>query len=347
MDLTIGGAIDSSTMKDWLSCPRRYFWRHKLNFAIASRDDDEAQTNESAPERSMALVFGSAIHKGLEAAYRWLKRAQEERSRLDIPWSQACIDGSTQIAIDYFMENTTATEREAEELRTVSKLESLMRYYFQKYPLDNRKIIDVERIDKIAITKQGFASEAAINEGRVKRSDLLCWWVVKMDVVVRTSFGLCVVDHKTTTRLGPTYASKQSPDIQFAGYIAALPILYPGEPVYGAQVDAIRVVKGSSKKRKDGSSPDDPLDNFVRVYTTRNEQELLATHETIVHAVRNILMEEVYPQNPTNCFQYGKCWALQLCQRWPNAPRDGDVHLPPGYTIEIWDPMNEIYAGHR
>jgi hypothetical protein len=152
-----------------------------------------------------------------------------------------------------------------------------------------------------------------------------------MDLLIKWDYGIMPLDHKTTTGMGGNFGAQWNPNVQMAGYIQAAILLYPGESVQGAMINALQVAKTRAEQR--------------RFITTRRPDELAQHHTSLVQWATLIETDTVYPQNTTSCQAYGECPFLELCTRHPNPVGDPTIGVPHGYKEEIWNPITHIEGG--
>jgi CRISPR/Cas system-associated exonuclease Cas4 (RecB family) len=304
--------LDATTLKDYMSCPRKYYWRHERGII---------------PDTiGIALSFGLAVHEGLEHAYKWLKDNPGEE------WTPSIVRESLAAAERTFAEHAMPDLLVTESLRTPGKLLNLMADYFAHYPGEAFEVVDVERAFALGVSRTGFTGAAYSH--KVPDDGRMFSWVGKMDVVVRWPYGLTVIDHKTTKQLGYSFADKWNPDTQMTGYVAALRALYPDEKIHGAMINAIQVAKTKSE--------------VVRVPTTRTEGQLTQFHTSIVAWADRIMEDKVFPMNTQACDMYGACPYRDLCIRYPNPVDNEDIPAAPdGYRVEVWDPHKRLMEGEE
>lgn len=103
--------LDSSKMKCFLECPRKFYWRYCRHLVPV--------------RKSPALAFGRAIH---EALYTWYDRDKNES-----------LKEAAEYAIDIF--HSMWTDIPEDDKRTHEKGEELLRGYFKEYPGEPFKFV--------------------------------------------------------------------------------------------------------------------------------------------------------------------------------------------------------------
>jgi hypothetical protein len=321
--------LDASTLKDYLHCPRRYYWRHIRSWT------------KDVP--ALPLHFGSAVHHGLEHAYKWLQDAQARDPRTNTIVAEV-IEASILEARAYYDANVDPEILATEELRTLGKLDAILTGYFTKHATEPFKVVAVESPFHLTfvggeITGAGWGTpKQAYSAGSIGFA-----WVGRMDLVTKWDYGLITIDHKTTSVMGAGYGNQWSPEVQMGGYITALHHLpgvqNPGIPltaerrthVNGAMINALQVAK--------------TISGLGRFSTTRRPEELAEHAATVVSWANRIAADTTYPQNTTSCNAYGECPYLALCVRHPSpVGKETSIPLEPGYKIDNWSPLDAAEA---
>ena len=116
------------------------------------------------------------------------------------------------------------------------------------------------------------------------------------DMLVDFGGQLFVVDHKSTSVLGPQYFNQFNPNNQMTGYIWAATQL-SGTKVTGAIINAIGVMKTGKTK-------------FEREITSRSPEAIETWKRNVYVEACNIKEHErigFFPQRTQSCTMYGKC----------------------------------------
>jgi hypothetical protein len=214
--------IDNSSLEHFTTCPRQ------AHYSIVRR---LKPTGERVP-----LIFGGIIHKILEARYRactTLHAQTQEVTNVMLATAQREFDKWTPPEDDF---------------RTFSCAVELIRRYEDAYPFEQFEV--VRGLDGSPMIEVPFAiplGEIAINSDftyldlstnqvitrHVKTIKLV--WMGRIDLVYlsENGGGLYVMDHKTTSVMGPSYFSAFTIAHQMYGYAWAV------EQLCGKQVSAV------------------------------------------------------------------------------------------------------------
>lgn len=345
MDFRKTRILDATTLKDYLHCPRRYYWAHVRNW------------KKDMP--AMALHFGIAFHEGMAVLYEWLKRhpgkqfiqglvylsedrlhvyylkkeipADADLDRLDkVP----LVEAAKMVALAHYRLKVGPDELISEAVRTPGKLMELLQEYVDAHPSEpGFTVLEVERPFALGVTADGYTTaefQADDTGGLIIPDDgRLFTWVGKMDLITKWSYGIMPMDHKTTSQLGMTYDEQWNPEVQMGGYVATAGTMFGPDNIYGACINAVQVAKKKEMRR---------------IMTTRTEDQLVQHHTSIVAWAQRIDSEKHFPQNTTACSVYGGCPYLELCRRHPNPVGDETIIRPPEYVEEIWNPVEHIAA---
>jgi len=156
-------------------------------------------------------------------------------------------------------------------------------------------------------------------------------FIGKIDKIIEWDGVLWVVDHKTTSQLGPQFFKSAEPNMQFTGYVWAAKKL--GFDVKGIVLDAVLVAKGllqaSSRAR---------LTPLARFDVYRSQEHLDEWEKTVRWIQSDIrtceVIKEWYP-NFDSCTYYGECPYRKVCLE------DKDVRervIEADYVVDHWDP---------
>jgi CRISPR/Cas system-associated exonuclease Cas4 (RecB family) len=280
-------SMDFSTMSDYLKCRRRGYYRHELNIVPKSP--------------SSALAFGSAFHEAMTSWY--LERDEklameaflESWNRSSAQWSEI----NSQDGI--FGQDFGDDKRNAQNgLR-------ILKEYFRTYQKEPFEIISNEFPFEILLGSDG------------ERSYYLTG---KIDLLVKWGEQILVVDHKTTSQLGPTFFRQFEPSLQIDGYVLA------GKTIFGkcdgALINAVLVAKTKQ--------------TFDRDIFIKTEEDLETyRHEAMEHMYeiwRSRQRGGVPARNTDACTLYGSCPYRELCL----AKGDERV-IQTRYRTEVWNPF--------
>jgi len=153
----------------------------------------------------------------------------------------------------------------------------------------------------------------------------------RMDKIVKWHDAIWVVDHKTSSGLGPTYIKMAEPNLQFDGYVWAARQM--GHQAVGVLVDALLVAKGlldSSQRAR--------LTPLLRYDSYRSDERLKEFLE-IVEGIQGDIAdcEETGKWLPNfgACTQFGECAYRRVCLEEKDFR---EIVLRAEYKEEVWDP---------
>lgn len=248
------------------TCPSLYFLRFKQGWA---------------PRRkSAALGFGGGVHLGLGSFYENEGLPMEKRLQLAV---KAMADGWVPGPVD--------------DYRTLEKAVEVMVLYAKQYPRENFNLVQgpsgplVEVVFTLPLTIGG--TQLFCDDGEPIEYGGIFDGLVDSGGPAAQHY---VLEHKTTSRLGPTYMYQFKPNNQVSGYIWAAGQL-SGKKIAGALVNAICVTSGGKVE-------------FRREITTRTEYDLevwAKDVQTTCSMIRDAERTGKWPRFTKSCTMYGKC----------------------------------------
>jgi len=150
-----------------------------------------------------------------------------------------------------------------------------------------------------------------------------------MDLLVEWNDRLWVVDHKTTSRGGPSYWDQFGPDTQTAGYVYAASLL-AGRPVHGAIINRLLVHK--VKK-----SPDQQFERRPIAYQQWQIDEWYDQQVRTYHEIEVAHEEGFRPRWGQCTNKYGRCEMYDVCR---TSPQNRQRWLEQNYIVDHWDPTD-------
>lgn len=224
-------------------------------------------------------------------------------------------DGNMEMAIKKFEE--THKDTEDETLRTVAIGKKVLEWYAKVYPTEPFEVFGKPEI--------GFTFPIG---------DIM--WGGRIDLPIRWSGDLWVMEHKTTSRLSSYFFHQFELNMQVSSYILALEA-FTGEKVQGCMINAIEPWKELKRPTAKSKKPED---HFARSPIPRLPHQKEQFKETVQQVVRDIKIcsdkDEWYP-NEHSCIWYNrKCPFHQLCHFGEN-PRI----VERDYVVEFWEPYKE------
>jgi len=304
--------ITHSAMQSFKDCRAKYNYRYLQRLVPV--------------EKREALYFGSAVHAGLEAWFRY---------------------GIAEQAIDL------AYSFDEIGLENQCKAAELLRAYIEHWHTEPFEVISIERI-----------FEAPLINPATKYPST--YWTLsgKVDGLVRYENSFYILEHKTTSSIDDAYLGRILIDAQIAIYALALSRELGG-PVVGAIYDilqkpSIRMKKGESEeefearraaliaKSKTGKSSAKQqiaeteaefrerlkesitADNFRREIVKFQPEQLVQMEAELWELAADMRTVKTYYKNTSSCTKYGSpCEYLPLCRC------NGDLALCEGlYTSQ-------------
>jgi hypothetical protein len=267
--------------------------------------------------KSVPLIFGSAIHKGLEAHAH--KKSVNEQ--IQIAKDTAIEDGILETA---------------DSLRNLTSLELCLQAYNVDY------ITRIDKFDPITIDGELMVEKSfrlPFGSAQIDERKVNFWWEGKVDLIanIPSRNGIWIIDHKTTTVMGEKFADDQYRSSQMLGYMWAG--MYMTEharetfpPIQGVIIDAIAIRKRGFECRR--------FELPFAAWAIAEWQE--ETISQLTDKLRQIKVTENFGQaNPTrsSCVgKYGKCDFFEVCNTNPNI-RHKMLMNEGLFTENKWSPL--------
>lgn len=293
--------IDNSSMELFTTCPRQayYYVIRKL------------ELNRSR----IALDFGDRFHFLLETLYK--RHGSSYRTGED---------NANLLALAQQQILPTPED----DYRTTGYLVQAFETYLAQYP--------AERFD-IAITPSG---EPAIEIpfmfplGTIQSGmfgPITVVWTGKIDMGYRSSGRLGIMDHKSTSMMGPQFFAEFEIAHQMYGYTAAAEHIF-GEPVHEICINGL----GCRKPTRTGKTFE-----FSRHIIPVNRDLLAEWHDDCLYAVKNFIQcaeEGYFPKFTKWCVsKYGPCQYRGVCTQ---SPQHRESTLATNeFRPVVWDPLNK------
>lgn len=297
---TFPAYIDSSMRSTFISCPRKFYWQYILNMATSAKSPDlhAGAVFASAVDYTRKLVYeeGLLIEQALLRAVNFFLR---EWGDYDPPDKH---DGSTH------------------NKSCANVLAAFDAYWHEWHPTFDRLKPYRNRDGSIA-TEYSFAIPTSVMHPEsgdpimyVGRFDMLGYFEGAEN-------SLYVVDEKTTTSLGSTWAQKWGMRGQFLGYAYAAQ--QAGFRIEGAIVRGVAIMKTDTK--------------FAQAIISLPHWQIERYWEQLQDDIQRMTEQWWGAQFPyaygEACEQYGGCSYLDLCtardpERWYNQ-----------YVERTWNPL--------
>ena len=253
---------------------------------------------------SEALIFGSAVHKGIEV---WYMHPRQQRLRVTPQCMDYQIDKSADLehgescarcaAVWAFKEEGDALRLLApDNKRSIENGVDILNNYFDEYLQDSYEVV---RMDDGTPMIECHAQHRIYDGWKLKIN-----YHGTIDLVLRDTITgeICVTDHKTTWQLGQDFYNRLKPNHQYTGYV------WLANRAFGLATNRFMINGIQVAKTKRG---------LARQFTSRNEEDFLELRNAVVFNVKKYLecmKDEVWPQNsPNPCTMYGGCGYRGVC----------------------------------
>lgn len=363
-----------------------------LNVGTSATDMQEFYTCElkrllrngaglTIPSEPIALTFGSAVHAGLDAWYRNLQdshsvRRQKAANAIHASWPKDSkgepviwqkddhrVLPVAQVLVDNYILKVDlggaplrpmilSTGRPAVEFKLAWQpiFDTVAGKYPNRgkmLPLDLVKTYRAAREAKQPITPEMF--------------DLIdpAWpvFAARIDMLVELDGEVWVVDHKTTSQMGPTFVEQYDPHIQMQGYSVTvakcLPEILNGRPVAGTIINGLKasasifdkdgnlkpLVKGEAGTGRTGEGRKTGNLEYQRVFVRMTEgrvNEWLLMYVDTVKTMMKHHEQRIIRPNWQSCHSYGGCPYRDLCRA---DPRNRERILQNVYSEEKVDTL--------
>lgn len=291
--------IDSSEFGYWSLCFVRGFYYggvRRVSTRLAS-----------------ALIFGGAIHKGLAC----LLQGED---------TDTCVSAVKTYAIENKLDECLDVKR------TTDRATMMMDSYCHHVHITGDRIVPLE-INNVKIIEQSFAFPlGVISTNHFGRINVL--WSGVMDVIgMIDQHTVQVVDHKTTTIMGPQFIDDKVRSNQVLGYVWSARELLKDLPlnVEGAMINAL-CNRSSGFEFKQFSIP------IAQWKVEEWKTETLDRAKEIVDSIGNLFAtHEATPNREVCVTKYGPCPFIELCEA-PNMVRERLMFDEAFFKRNEWDP---------
>jgi hypothetical protein len=318
--------LDNSSLEKLTTCPR------SAEYYLIYRREAHA--------KNAALVFGGAIHAGIEQLLR-------------LGNTDDALLAAIKAARNYFVSHPPPPD----EYRTADIAAEVLVHYAKRATLPDYQwdlCYDsagplIERSFELPLGVIKLDTNIQLPTWPEPRyiSDVHVCWSGKIDVVVHTNELCRVVDHKTTSISGDQFVQDFQLSNQTTGYVWAARQLWPTLDVTGFCGNAIYLKRptggrgyGDSLLARGPRGGEPPL-NFFRFYFNyspiRLEEWENNTLEILSDLLHN-LRRSYFPMHTKNCFgKYGRCPYHDVCSIDDFSVRMNLLHSNLYKTV-TWDP---------
>ena len=289
--------LDNTALEKITTCPRSAFY-----YLVRKREGDG---------KKGALNFGSGVHEGL--AYRY--------SNAGVYNDGECRQKSCEKTHEHFLLNPQPDD----EWRTADLAVRVVDKYC------NENITEIFTVNKDSIGKPVVECGFAVPIGEIDGIPII--WTGKIDVAITLEQGLWLMDHKTTSILGPTYFQQFYNAGQFIGYTWAYRQL-TGQQPRGVLINAIAVRKPS----KTGKEIEFARERIA--YTNDQVNEWQNNTLNIIATFLGYCNSGYFPMHTAWCHaKYGVCPYFDVCTL-PTAQRE-ILLTSRAYKDVTWSPLND------
>jgi hypothetical protein len=221
-------------------------------------------------------------------------------------------------AIAKFRENYEDSFNDS--LRTLETGEKLLRQYAKTYPKEPWEIIALER-----------PFELELPNGLT--------YCGRFDMVIKWGSLYMVLDHKTASRMGPTYMQQWRPNLQMRGYCWAAQKLL-GVPIHGVLMNILYLTKTKIEFHRD-IVPLEPWETgeFEQVAMDLTSVIDVKRENTAYRQEMGLPAEalrKIWCPNWTSCTDWGRCRYRDLCcTDQPERLIDGL------FERKVWSPLTQ------
>jgi len=292
--------VDNFALSMFQTCPSKYDLRIRQGWSIT----------DTAP----ALGFGGVMHEGLAA---WYKTGSVEAALQAIheAWPQGMPPD------DY--------RNEGKALKTMAE-------YIKQYPSEGFTIVQGSEGALIevpfSIDTGMFLNCSSCGNYTVYESACAgCREPLEpieyggiFDGLVEFGPQIYILEHKTTSQLGPMYFNQFKPNNQITGYIWGAGEL-SGKRVGGALINAIGAYKASATR-------------FVRDFTTRTQRDIdewMKHVKYICQTIKNYEKMGVWPMHTSACTLYSGCEFRKV--HVLSQEKDRQRQLEQAFKHDPWD----------
>jgi len=317
--------FDNTRISSYRGCPRRFFFRHVLDWA---------------PKKpSNALAFGASWHSALDTL--WADAASP------IPdeelWIRSCEAFQRKWVEEGMPASIPLEDLRYYEPRTPSIAFEMLRSYIilRRDFLRRIEILEIERPFAVPLLRDSIEK----------------MYVGRLDKVYQHEGAIYVMEHKTTTLYlkpengGPfrrEFIEGFSPNSQIDGYLHAGHMLY-GDKMKGVNIDAALVHKKVHDAFKiiPVQRITEQLDAWLfealrwsdNLVKDLSGLELKESHEG--WRFRDMPYLPLFPKNTDNCFSFmTRCAYADFCKMRANPLTYEEP--PVGFKVEHWSPFDEL-----
>lgn len=303
--------IDNHALQLWQTCPAKY--------DLAIRQGWQPRF------KGAALGYGASVHEGLASWYKDLKEG----------FKGDRLSRAKQAIISSWPDN-----QPIDNFRTQSRACELMDKYAETYPYESFKPVLVEQPFSFETGMYldycggcGFDNTPSITEEQDQDGECAnCNEPLEsieyggiVDLLVEFNGVYFIVDHKTTSQLGPMYFMQYKPNNQITGYCWGIEQA-TGKPVNGAFINAMCLTTSGKISFKREMTNRNPGDVAQWLQQLRSECNAIRRHE----------LTGEWPFRTQQCMgKYGMCEYHSV--HVLSDPSEQQARLETDYEIRHWN----------
>lgn len=314
--------VDSTILASFRACPQKMFRTYVQHW--------KPQTD------SVHLVAGGAFAKGVEAARKAffegkvqpVEQVYDPLKGRNVPkWGEEVFDARCQgnasmaeaLGLNALLAHYGDFEPPSDSAKSPSRMAGALEFYFERYPLGQDDMLPIRMPDGRSGIEFSFAMPLDIAHP-VTGDPIL--YTGRADMISHYADGIFVVDEKTTSSLGASWANQWDLRSQFTGYCAAAREL--GIPVNGCVVRGVSILKTKYDTQQ--------------VLTYRSDYEIdrwrQQVHKDLERMIRCWRDGWWDYSLDGACTEYGGCALTRVCK----SP-DPETWLPMYFEQRVWDPL--------
>lgn len=292
-------AVDSTSLGEFKTCPRRYYYRIIRGLQPLTI--------------SHHLTFGLLYHGALE-------RYDHRRSAL------ASHDDALDFAVEWVLKETwdSTLQRPAGWGDSNKNRMTLLRTivdYLDKFG-EADPMTTVQLANGKPAVELSFSFFSGLKSELTGEPFTFCGHLDRLASLNGIPY---VQDRKTTSHtISPGWFAQFSPHNQFSLYSLAAQVVW-SVPVRGVILDGAQVAVGFSR--------------FERALIGRDQSQLEEWHRDAGYQLRAMELcakEEYWPMNDQSCDKYGGCPFRSICSK---PPASREQWLQSEFRVQVWDPL--------
>ena len=304
--------IDSTKIKSFQTCPRKFFFEHVLGWRRQNSDHD--------------LWYGQAVHYAFEHMYsRWKERNKSGYTQRDVA------EGFQKFLDHYRLKFSADTDIQHSAKSPENTLIMLLNYA-ENYKNDDFKVLETEISGSVAIGETP--------DGQIKRI------FFRLDTVCEGDRGVFILEHKTSKWDPALWRASWTFDPQMG---TGNHLLYS---LYGDKTDCLRlngIFLKAPLKTKDSETCS--FTRVPMRWSGRKMQDWLVgvkyewdeIHlelERLSKCSEGDPVMTAFPRNPNGCMKFNRvCEYMDYCSSYHNPLQH--TELPDGFDEVFWDPREQ------